>query len=437
MIIVRVSDVLSRIKSHLDNDSKLQNLWVQGETTNVTLRRGIYYFHLKDESSEISCVMYGTYASRLPFTLENGLKVLVLADANVYINKGTLQLYVRDVKPDGKGALYLEYEQRKKRLFEQGYFNDAHKKPKPNYIQNVAIITAPTGAAIHDVKTTIWKRWPMTNMKLFPCYVQGTRAAESMIIQLQKVDQQGWDAILLVRGGGSFEDLFCFNDEELVKAIYHCKTYIVTGIGHEVDTSLCDLASDYRAATPTAAAQWITWDQHEIQKNLNLLQHQMTTSMYRHIENNQQKLNTYKENTYLKDPLKWAIQKQMHLSDLLHSMELKKSAILNLNNDIEKMQQSLTNSINSLIISKSNGLMNSNEKLAGSFNGYVNTQKERLSRNVSLLDAYSPLKTLERGYSISTINHKVLHSIHEVNENDLMETEVSDGKILSRIVKKG
>lgn len=253
---------------------------------------------------------------------------LVSGSINVYEQRGSLQLIIRQMKQDGLGDLYLEFEKRKQDLLMAGYFDESHKKAMPEFIGDIGVITGASAAALQDVLSTIQRRWPMMKVHLYTSLVQGNLAPKSLIQALKKADKNHHDALLIVRGGGSFEDLFCFNDVELVKTIYSLDTYIVSGVGHEVDTTLCDLVCDHRSVTPTAAAQWVSLDQYEvmtqIEKNKTLLINEM-----RHILNGySSQLNIYKNHPYLKDPKSFIVDKQLKLdayrTQLEHALDLQK-----------------------------------------------------------------------------------------------------------------
>ena len=313
-LIVPVSSVVLKIKTILNQTMDLSYVWIQGEISNLTKHRsGHYYFSLKDENSEISCVMFSSNVHRLDFNVQEGMKVLIQGNINVYEPRGSLQLYVKSMKQDGMGNLYLEFENRKKRLLEQGYFEQAHKKSKPDWIDNIGIITAKEGAALQDVLKTIRSRFPMMKMTLYPAYVQGNFAPKSIIEALLKADTKNHDALLLVRGGGSFEDLFCFNDENLVKTIYSLNTYIVSGVGHETDTTLTDLVSDHRAVTPTAAAQWVSVDVNELRYKFDVSKDALVSRMNQIVSNYKNQLAVYKNHPYLVDPHTFIIDKTIQL----------------------------------------------------------------------------------------------------------------------------
>lgn len=457
-MVVSVSHVLLRIKTTLEQQLNLHDVWISGEVSNLTKHRsGHYYFSLKDERGAMSCVMFASYVKHLRFDLEEGMKVLVKASANVYPQRGSLQLYVTSMRPDGLGALFLELEQRKKRLEVQGYFDPAHKKTKPDVIEHIAIITAKEGAAIQDVITTVRKRWPMLKMTLYPALVQGQKAAETIVARLKQADAKGYDAILVVRGGGSFEDLFCFNDEELVKTIYHCQTYIVSGVGHEVDTTLCDLVADHRSVTPTAAAQWVTPDQKEVLARLEQMQATLNFQMHQHLQSAKKQLYTYQSNRYLSDPNTWIIDKRLRLDNLEQALSQTKEKITGFDSDIHHYQQSLQQAMGAKMRKEAQlcttyfqqlmqagkiytqkqtqDLNHAKERTQDALKHYIENQQKHLIKNVSLLDAYSPLKVIERGYSITMEDGQVIHSIHQVQNGKVIQTQVKDGTILSMVTE--
>ena len=336
-MVVSISSVIARIKNVLTQTMDLDGIWIQGEISNLTKHRsGHYYFSLKDKSGEMSCVMFSSYVSRLNFNVEEGMRVLVSGSINVYEQRGSLQLVIRQMKQDGLGDLYLEFEKRKQDLLRAGYFDESHKKAKPDYIENIGVVTGAQAAALQDVLSTIQRRWPMMKVTLYPSLVQGSLAPKSLIQSLKEADTHNHDALLIVRGGGSFEDLFCFNDVQLVKTIYSLNTYIVSGVGHEVDTTLCDLVCDHRSVTPTAAAQWVTLDQYEVMTQILKDRELLRQHMSMILNHNKLKLDSYKNHPYLKDPKSFIIEKQLKLdgynTQIEHALELelqKKNVIKN------------------------------------------------------------------------------------------------------------
>lgn len=434
-MVVSISSVIARIKNVLTQTMDLDGIWIQGEISNLTKHRsGHYYFSLKDKSGEMSCVMFSSYVSRLNFNVEEGMRVLVSGSINVYEQRGSLQLVIRQMKQDGLGDLYLEFEKRKQDLLRAGYFDECHKKAKPDYIENIGVVTGAQAAALQDVLSTIQRRWPMMKVTLYPSLVQGSLAPKSLIQSLKEADTHNHDALLIVRGGGSFEDLFCFNDVQLVKTIYSLNTYIVSGVGHEVDTTLCDLVCDHRSVTPTAAAQWVTLDQYEVMTQILKDRELLRQNMSMILNHNKLKLDSYKNHPYLKDPKSFIIEKQLKLdgynTQIEHALELE----LQKKNVIKNYTQQMHLRMMNIVKVQENKLSMVPEKLRSNMQVLLQNSRHSLQKNCALLDAYSPLKVLSRGYSISKIEDKVIKHVKDVARDDIMVTRVNDGVITSCVV---
>lgn len=434
-MVVSISSVIARIKNVLTQTMDLDGIWIQGEISNLTKHRsGHYYFSLKDKSGEMSCVMFSSYVSRLNFNVEEGMRVLVSGSINVYEQRGSLQLVIRQMKQDGLGDLYLEFEKRKQDLLRAGYFDESHKKAKPDYIENIGVVTGAQAAALQDVLSTIQRRWPMMKVTLYPSLVQGSLAPKSLIQSLKEADTHNHDALLIIRGGGSFEDLFCFNDVQLVKTIYSLNTYIVSGVGHEVDTTLCDLVCDHRSVTPTAAAQWVTLDQYEVMAQILKDRELLRQNMSMILNHNKLKLDSYKNHPYLKDPKSFIIEKQLKLdgynTQIEHALELE----LQKKNVIKNYTQQMHLRMMNIVKVQENKLSMVPEKLRSNMQVLLQNSRHSLQKNCALLDAYSPLKVLSRGYSISKIEDKVIKHVKDVARDDIMVTRVNDGVITSCVV---
>ena len=434
-MVVSISSVIARIKNVLTQTMDLDGIWIQGEISNLTKHRsGHYYFSLKDKSGEMSCVMFSSYVSRLNFNVEEGMRVLVSGSINVYEQRGSLQLVIRQMKQDGLGDLYLEFEKRKQDLLRAGYFDESHKKAKPDYIENIGVVTGAQAAALQDVLSTIQRRWPMMKVTLYPSLVQGSLAPKSLIQSLKEADTHNHDALLIVRGGGSFEDLFCFNDVQLVKTIYSLNTYIVSGVGHEVDTTLCDLVCDHRSVTPTAAAQWVTLDQYEVMTQILKDRELLRQNMSMILNHNKLKLDSYKNHPYVKDPKSFIIEKQLKLdgynTQIEHALELE----LQKKNVIKNYTQQMHLRMMNIVKVQENKLSMVPEKLRSNMQVLLQNSRHSLQKNCALLDAYSPLKVLSRGYSISKIEDKVIKHVKDVTRDDIMVTRVNDGVITSCVV---
>ena len=434
-MVVSISSVIARIKNVLTQTMDLDGIWIQGEISNLTKHRsGHYYFSLKDKSGEMSCVMFSSYVSRLNFNVEEGMRVLVSGSINVYEQRGSLQLVIRQMKQDGLGDLYLEFEKRKQDLLRAGYFDESHKKAKPDFIENIGVVTGAQAAALQDVLSTIQRRWPMMKVTLYPSLVQGSLAPKSLIQSLKEADTHNHDALLIVRGGGSFEDLFCFNDVQLVKTIYSLNTYIVSGVGHEVDTTLCDLVCDHRSVTPTAAAQGVTLDQYEVMAQILKDRELLRQNMSMILNHNKLKLDSYKNHPYLKDPKSFIIEKQLKLdgynTQIEHALELE----LQKKNVIKNYTQQMHLLMMNIVKVQENKLSMVPEKLRLNMQVLLQNSRHSLQKNCALLDAYSPLKVLSRGYSISKIEDKVIKHVKDVARDDIMVTRVNDGVITSCVV---
>ena len=402
-MVVSISSVIARIKNVLTQTMDLDGIWIQGEISNLTKHRsGHYYFSLKDKSGEMNCVMFSSYVARLNFNVQEGMRVLVSGSINVYEQRGSLQLIIRQMKQDGLGDLYLEFEKRKQDLLMAGYFDESHKKAMPEFIENIGVITGASAAALQDVLSTIQRRWPMMKVHLYPSLVQGNLAPKSLIQALLKADN----------------------------------TYIVSGVGHEVDTTLCDLVCDHRSVTPTAAAQWVSLDQYEviiqIEKNKTLLINEM-----RHILNGySSQLNIYKNHPYLKDPKSFIVDKQLKLdayrTQLEHALDLQKQKM----DVIQNYKANLISSMSRIMENNANQLNVYPDKIEAGMRSILLKNQHALQKNCALLDAYSPLKVLSRGYSITKKECSVIKSIEDVQRNDIIQTRLQDGIILSRVEGK-
>lgn len=256
--ILTVTQITSYLKSYIDENKKLSEIYIKGEITDFKANyySGHFYFSIKDSSSEISCVMFRNYAERIHFTPENGMSVILRCDLSVYQKSGTCQLYVYDMQPDGIGAKYLAFEQLKSKLEHEGLFDEKLKKQIPGYPEKIGVITSASGAALQDIINVLTRRWPVAKIMFTPVSVQGNDAPLQLLSALEKQDNiLKPDVIIIGRGGGSSEDLSAFNDENLAREIFKCKTPIISAVGHETDFSICDFVADMRAPTPSAAAE--------------------------------------------------------------------------------------------------------------------------------------------------------------------------------------
>ena len=386
-----VSQIVYKLKDIVENDKDLINCVVKGEVTNFNGRypSGHLYFSIKDEDSSIGCVMFAGYASKLNFDLQNGDKVILKATPSIYNKTGKLQLNVIAMKKDGVGDLLQKYEELKKKLTQQGYFDDDHKKTLDiEYPNNVAVIVGDNSAAMSDIKRTFARRWPLCNVEYYPSIVQGDKAPADLIKNLKEADSKGYEAIIIARGGGSFEDLFCFNDENLIKTIYNVKTFVISGVGHEQDFTLCDFVADQRASTPTASVELITPDINEVIDKLDMIQDDINEIIENKINNLFQTI----DNSVLK--LNYFSKK---IENLMKDITMFKTQSINIiNNKLQLLKQDLNSKLN-------------------------------------IIKAHSQDQILERGYSIVYKGNKIINSSKDLKEKDVIDIKLYKSKVKAEI----
>lgn len=432
-----VSDVVRYIKRGIDHDENLMSLLVQGEVSNLTKHRsGHYYFTLKDENARMSCVMFANYARLVHFDLKEGSHVIANCKVSVYEASGSVQLYVNGLQLEGIGDLYLQFEKLKKKLREQGYFEEVHKKAIPTYPSSIGVISAAKAAALSDVMTTLKRRWPLANVTFYESLVQGNEASAQLIKTIQKADQNQHDVILLVRGGGSIEDLWAFNSEQLAITIYKANTPIITGVGHETDTTLVDFVSDLRAATPTAAAQQATPDLIEVHALLTQLKNRLNERMKSKIETSEAQLHRLTHHPYLKNPQSYVENNIIYLDMKRQEFDYQMHQLLNLYNEIKVKKQQLHHFEQTQIVKVKNELDMKCDRLKEKMNDVIENEDMELRRKIALLDAFSPLKVLLRGYSMTKIENKIVRSLDDVKIDDEIRTYLKDGEVISHVIRK-
>lgn len=380
-----VTTLVRYLKNKLDTDANIQRVLVAGEISNYHRHySGHLYFTLKDDSAAINCVMFKSNATSLKFEPKTGDKVIVSANTSLFETTGQLQLYVLKITLNGAGELYQKYELLKNKLEADGIFNNEHKiQLSKTYLDRVAVLVGDKSAAMSDIKITFARRWPLCKVDFYPVLVQGENAPEQIIEKLLQVDKLEYDAIILARGGGSFEDLFCFNDEKLVMTIYQLKTFIITGIGHEQDYTLSDFVADKRAATPTASVELITPSYYDVIDSINDYIDDISQLMNAKFNNKKMNFDYYLEKL---------VHYQSHI-------------------------ESIKNLINNKLI-RINNLINL--KLENS--------KLTFKRFNTLLEAYSVNNTLKRGYTLILQDKKIVKSRRSLLNKEF-EIKFIDGSI--------
>ncbi len=431
---IAVSELVHYLKYQLDTNDSLQNILVVGEISNFTHHfSGHLYFSLKDDNARISCVMFRSQASRLLFSPKNGDRVLLKANTSLFEASGQLQLYVQEMKLDGIGDLYLKYEALKNKLSSEGYFDSSHKKSIPKYPIKIAVLVGDKSAALSDIKTTFKRRWPIAEYDVYPVLVQGNGSSEDITAKLLKVDDMGYEAIILARGGGSLEDLWSFNDETLAKTIYGLKTFIITGVGHEQDFTIADFVSDLRAPTPTASVELITPKITDVINKINddmlrmnnAVQHLLT------LENNHYDylLNSpiFKNKYYILD------KKGQQLDYLISKLLNYQTRFVGLRHEVNAKCQSGLFAISKTINDNRSNINQLMLRLNNAAHQILTSKVNQVKRNLILLDAYGYDKTLQRGYSLTFKDGRIIKDIDQLAVNDLIEIRVNTGMIKAEV----
>lgn len=393
MTTLTVSQLNKYIKSLFDEESKLQNIYVSGEISNFKFYSysGHMYFTLKDNSSQLKCVMFANDNARLRFMPENGMNVVCSGHIGVYEKDGAYQLYVQDIQPKGIGELTVAYEQLRDNLQKRGWFANERKKPIPKYPKRIGVATSNMGAAIEDIKNIISRRFPICDIIIVPTVVQGESAKYDIASSIQYLDNMNLDTIIVGRGGGSIEDLWAFNTIEVAQAVFNCNTPIISAVGHETDNTICDFVADLRAPTPSAAAELAVPDIASELSNLSDTKSLLKKCIEHNISNEQQKL--------------------------------------------DKIASSSLRDINSFLSPYEAKISLLSGKLSDSMKKVVERKDMQFSKAVAMLNALSPLAILGRGYSLTTLNEKPICNAECVNINDTIQTKLSNGIIISKVTE--
>ena len=389
-----VTALTKYIKYKFDHDRNLEEVLLEGEISNFKHNsRGHFYFTLKDETSQISATMFATYASRVKFEPDDGMKVYVKGNVTVYEPSGTYSINVKEIKSNGVGDLYIAYEKLKKELEAEGLFDESHKKIIPRFPEYIGVITSPTGAAIRDIINTIKRRYPLAKVILYPAIVQGEDAKNDVVRQIKNANKDGLCDVLIVgRGGGSIEDLWAFNERIVAKAIYDSNIPIISAVGHEIDFTLADFVADVRAATPTAAAELATPNIDVLRENIKFNANLLSKKILNIFENYKLRLVHYDKQIDLNNPL----------------TKLKNQKVI-LDNQTKRLNILIENIISS--------------------------KKYQFENIITRLESNNPLKIMDKGYSISTSNNKIIKHAKDVKKGDLIETSLQDGKIISQVME--
>lgn len=413
-----ISALTRYLKYKFDSDDNLRQIFLKGEISNLKIHStGHLYFSLKDENSKINAIMFSTNARRLTFKPVEGTNVLVVGRVSIYEQTGNYQIYVDDMQEDGVGNLYVQYEKLKVELAKEGLFDQSKKKKIPKMPSKIGIITAPTGAAIKDILSTIKRRFPLTETYLFPALVQGENAAPDIIKKLKQADNFGVDLIILGRGGGSIEDLWAFNEEIVARAIYEAKTPIISAVGHEVDFTIADFVADLRAPTPTGAAEMAVVNRTDVINELNHLKIRLNEALLSKVNVLKIALENIKSNYILNNPMIMYENKKQVVDNLLEKIKtLIYYKITNYNLKLDHL--------------KKNYILNHPEEL-------YKKKSLKLDKIITSLELLNPLSVLKRGYTLTYKNDKVVRNIKDLKVDDIITIKFKEGTVKANIKEIG
>lgn len=409
-----VTDINNYIKNIVDGDFFLSNVTLKGEISNLKFHtRGHLYFSLKDENSKINAVMFNYKNLGLNFIPKDGMNVIVKGKVSVFTTGGSYQITVSNMKEDGIGNLYLLFEELKRRLQREGLFSPEHKKKLPRIPKKVGVITASTGAAVKDIISTINRRFPLTEIILFPTLVQGVGAKENIVKMINKANESDVDVIILGRGGGSIEDLWAFNEEIVARAIYNSNKPIVSAVGHEIDFTISDFVSDMRAPTPTGAAELVVPSKVEIQSYLNDYKGRIISVINKKIKSYTDTFSKLKSTYILKNPISMYEIDEQKLDNMLEKL----GSIMTYKLEREKSE------LNNLSKMISPNILNRLDK-----------EKIKLENIETKLNLLNPENILKKGYSLTLVEGKIVKSINSVKKGSIIDTKFSDGIIKSEVL---
>ena len=412
--IYSVSDYIKLCKNAIEKN--IPQCFVQGEISNLSMpSSGHWYFSLKDKNSQVRCAFFRLNQRKIKFTPENGMSVIIRGATTLYPQRGDFQLIIQQMEPAGIGNLQLAFDQLKNKLRLEGLFDSANKKEIPSFPTKIGVISSSTGAVIKDIIKVLNSRYPLAKILLYDTVVQGENAHLKIIKALRAADRsKNCDVIILARGGGSLEDLWAFNEEELAREIYQCSTPIISSIGHETDTTIADFVSDLRAPTPSAAAMSATPD--------------LNTILY----------NASKLKKYLYDSIKQSIESKKNTLELLRLRIVNPSQQLLLNaQKLDELEIRLFKQNKTLIDDNNEKLKLSFSQLLTHSQNFIKVQQNELSNYGNSLNLLSPLNTLSRGYTMTQDNRgSIITSVKRIKLNEVISTKFHDGKVTSKVVNK-
>jgi len=431
-----ITAMTAYLKRKFDADPYLERVYLTGEISNFRLRPNHQYFSLKDEHAKLSAVMFKGAFQKLSFQPEEGMKVLVIGRISLFESSGSYQLYIEHMEPDGVGALYQAYAQLKEKLAKEGLFQ-LPKQTLPAYPKRIAILTSPSGAVIRDIITTVRRRYPIVQLVLYPTVVQGEKAAGELIKNIQRVEEDGqFDTMIIGRGGGSIEDLWPFNDEQLARAIVAAKTPIISSVGHETDTTIADLVADVRAATPTAAAELAVPVLSQELLRVEEIKMRVQQAFLYQLERQKQRYAKAIHSYVFRQPNRVYESKAQQLDIASQRLSQQMQSVF------FAKKQSATVVMNRLSYQPLMRVYERevqeqrylDERLKKAMNQAYLAHTQRVNHAIQSLDLVSPLKIMNRGYSYVSKDDEIIKSVADIAVDDLLTIHLSDGTIQTTVV---
>lgn len=433
---ITVSALNNYLKRKFEADVHLGHVYLKGEISNYKLHsRGHLYFSLKDETSVINAIMFSSSASQLNFAPEDGMKVFVEGKVTVYEGSGKYQIVVDKMQPDGIGELYIAYEKLKAELEKEGLFKPEHKKPIPKYPTRIGVVTAPTGAAIRDILSTIKRRYPIAETILFPALVQGETAKFSIVENIKKAEEYDLDVLIVGRGGGSIEDLWAFNEEIVARAIYASSIPIISAVGHEVDFTIADFVADLRAPTPTGAAELAVPNILDVFKLLENYKIRLGGTIDNRLKLYEKKVESLRNSYVLKNPLAIYEVKEQKLDSIVDKLES------TIKNRLEIASTRLDKLKDSYVLKNPLSLYDKDKekisllklRLIREIESYLNTKNATYDLMINKLELLSPLNILKKGYSVVTKDKQIIKDATLVKKGDMLSIRLDSGTIISKV----
>ena len=437
---VTVSALTKYIKYKFDKDPHLGRVYLTGEISNFRLRPTHQYFSLKDENAIISATMFQSAFKKIQFRPEEGMKVLVIGKVSVFEKSGQYQINIEHMEPDGVGALYLAYEQLKKKLEAEGLFS-LPKKPIPQFPKKIAILTSESGAVIQDIQTTVARRFPIVQLVLYPTVVQGVHAVNSILKNLDLVEQEDYDVVIIGRGGGSIEDLWAFNEEPVVRRVAELSIPVISSVGHETDTTLIDFVSDMRAATPTAAAEIATPVLMEIHQQLRNLQTRLEQALSRQLQIKRERMQALANASIFQNPERIYQVYQQRVDQLeMRLQQMMQQSVQQKRQQLLKNQHRLElGSPSRRVQTEKQALQYLAKRLEQAQGQLMKDKKQQFQRAIQQLDLLSPLKIMNRGYGILQQEETIIKSVDQLEVEQELTIQLVDGTVRSKVtsVEKG